>query len=311
VGHLVKSSPLTLVDPHWLARLTQALDHPPLRARLPLDLAFGGRVAARIGSIEPALAAQLCGAGLPLRRAAGGWCIEVSDEGAIGPALAAVAQWLRVHDLAAAWRDELLAVTDAEGHVVGAIERAAVRPLGIATHAAHLVLCAERGQHEQRGQRDHRDLYDDSDDGDGIWLQQRAFDKATDPGQWDTAVGGLVAAGESVLQALARETWEEAGLHSAHLQRLTPFSRITVRRPVAEGFMVEHIDMFEATIPAGLTPLNQDGEVERFECVGLTTLVGRLHADAFTLEAGLILATWLGHPRCRFTRNAAPSPPRR
>ena len=68
---------------------------------------------------------------------------------------------------------------------------------------------------------------------------------------------------------------------------------MTVRRPLAEGYMVEHIDLFEALVPEGLVPVNQDGEVERFECVDRSTLISRLHDDAFTLEAGMILATWL------------------
>jgi hypothetical protein len=57
--------------------------------------------------------------------------------------------------------------------------------------------------------------------------------------------------------------------------------------------MVEHIDMFEAVVPRGQAPVNQDGEVARFECLDLATLAVRLHADMFALEAGLILATWL------------------
>jgi len=37
-------------------------------------------------------------------------------------------------------------------------------------------------------------------------------------------------------------------------------------------------------------PVNRDGEVARFECLGTAALVERLRADAFTLEAALILA---------------------
>ena len=47
--------------------------------------------------------------------------------------------------------------------------------------------------------------------------------------------------------------------------------------------------MFEATVPASLVPANQDGEVERFECLALPALLERLAAGAFSLEATLIL----------------------
>jgi 8-oxo-dGTP pyrophosphatase MutT (NUDIX family) len=102
-------------------------------------------------------------------------------------------------------------------------------------------------------------------------------------------MGGLVAAGESVLDALVRETHEEAGLEIDQLQDLMAHGRITVRRPVVDGYMVEHIDVFEAVLPQGVEPHNRDGEVERFECLAPQALVERLRDDAFTLEAALLL----------------------
>jgi hypothetical protein len=62
---------------------------------------------------------------------------------------------------------------------------------------------------------------------------------------------------------------------------------------VADGYMVEHIEMFVAVAPEGLAPLNQDGEVERFESLSRAALIERLHADAFTLEAAMVLVHWL------------------
>jgi hypothetical protein len=57
--------------------------------------------------------------------------------------------------------------------------------------------------------------------------------------------------------------------------------------------MVEHIDVFEATAPAGVVPVNQDGEVLRFERPEREALRERLLRGEFTLEAGLILGRWL------------------
>lgn len=261
------------LDEGWLRRLNERLDQAPARPRAQLTLILADSPgAAVIGSIESTLALQLAGAGLPLRHRGDAWQIEVPGAAGVEPTLAGIARWLHANGLAPAWRGELLDVTDAVGAAIGAIERAAVRPLGIATHAVHLVGSDAHGR---------------------VWVQQRAFDKATDPGQWDTTMGGLVAAGESTLQTLERETWEEAGLRIAELRDVAPFGRFTVRRPVANGYMVEHIHMFEATVPNGLVPANQDGEVERFECLDSATLRSRLHEDAFTLEAALITATAL------------------
>jgi isopentenyldiphosphate isomerase len=45
-----------------------------------------------------------------------------------------------------------------------------------------------------------------------LYLQQRNWDKDIQPGKWDTAVGGHIDYGETVVQAVKREGEEEVGL---------------------------------------------------------------------------------------------------
>ena len=245
----------------WLSLVAERAALAPARPRDPLRLAPDGPT---VGSIETELAQRLADEGLPLRPCAAGWHLD----GDADAALERLARWLQEHGLGGRWRNELLAVTDELGRPVAAIERAAVRPLGITTHAVHLVLRSPAG---------------------AVWVQQRALDKATDPGLWDTTMGGLRAAAETVHETLVRETWEEAGLQLAQLLALAPRGRLTVRRPVRDGYMIEHIDIFEAVLSDGEAPVNQDGEVAAFECVGLADLHRRLRQDRFTLEAALVL----------------------
>jgi 8-oxo-dGTP pyrophosphatase MutT (NUDIX family) len=252
----------------WLRRARTAADVAPLRPRRPLLLAVALDRNETIGSIEPPIADRIVRAGLAFAASDAGYVVAAPAD----VALAAIARWLHEQGFAAPWRNELLAVSGADGRVLGRIERAVVRVLGIATEAVHLVGVAS---------------------GDTTWVQLRASTKATDPGRWDTLMGGQVAAGESIAATLARETMEEAGLAIADLRDLARYPSITIRRPVAEGYMVERIEVFHAVVPDGVEPANRDGEVERFDRLAAAALLARLAAGAFTLEATLILGAEL------------------
>jgi len=201
-------------------------------------------------------------------------------EGDLSPALAQVAQALRACSpyVAAQWRGEALAVCSDSGQTLGQVERGAVRPLGIATQAVHLVGRAPDGR---------------------VWVQQRALDKVNDPGLWDTLMGGMVSAADTVASALARETWEEAGLRLDRLAALRRGGQVTLQRPTepgSAGYMVERIDWYEAVLPEGLAPVNQDGEVAQFALLEAQELQAQLAQGRFTTEAALILVAALQAP---------------
>ncbi len=258
----------------WLEHAGAAADQPPLLPRVPLlaaGVVFGSAVPAMIEEIASQSPSE--GHGL-LQKQEHGWAVT----GELTHSLAQLAQLMRRLGLSGPWRNELLAVTDEQGRVLGGVERALVRPLGITTRAVHLVGRSPDGRH---------------------WVQQRAFDKANDPGLWDTLVGGMIGAGETVESALEREAWEEAGLRLPALGPLQHGARVSLRRPSNEvapglGYLVEHIDWHGATLPAGLAPSNQDGEVAQFALLTRDALLERLARGEFTLEAELILAGALG-----------------
>ena len=262
---------MTPLVPHarWLADLKARANQPPDLPREPLWVG-----SARIGSVEPGVAHAL----LPSLAAVVQRVDQSGESGwqFLGPLTAAldrVALALRDAGLAGAWRDEQLAVTDSQGRLLGTVERAAVRPLGIATHAVHLAGRSPDGRH---------------------WVQRRAMDKPNDPGMWDTLMGGMVPAADTLQAALARETHEEAGLALAQLQDVRPGGRVAIRRPsggggAAGGYTVEHVDWFQCTVPDGVVPVNQDGEVDEFRLMTGQEVLQRLHQNEFTLEAALVL----------------------
>jgi 8-oxo-dGTP pyrophosphatase MutT (NUDIX family) len=255
-----------VVPAAWLAALRARVDQPPRRPRVAL---WAGD--ARIGSVEPDFLR-----GVPMRPGLveqamrggeQGWQIN----GELTASLLQVALAMREAGVAHTWRDEQLAVTDSDGRTLGTVERAVVRPLGVTTFAVHLTGVSPDGRH---------------------WVQQRSLTKPNDPGLWDTLMGGLIPASDSMAQALERETWEEAGLHLSQVEQLRYHGRMLTRRPSDEssaGYVVEYLDWYSCVIPDGVVPLNQDGEVTQFRLMQPEEVARLMLRDEFTLEAALIL----------------------
>lgn len=258
-----------------LAQLQASIHQPPLTLRAAL--LCGSQP---IGSVEADAFAQFASqAGMAdvvrlERHPESGqlfWQLQGDPSRALNTLAAAMRQ-TGYAQVAHLWRNEQLAVRDTHGQQVASVERGAVRALGIATHGVHL-----------HGVTAHQHT----------WIQQRAQDKKTDPGRWDTLMGGMVSAQDTLEQALARETQEEAGLQLAQLSGLSRVGHFTMRMPNAADngleYVVERIDWFECLVPDGICPVNTDGEVQQFKQVAADTLAQMLLEGAFTIEAALIL----------------------
>ena len=190
--------------------------------------------------------------------------------GELNHMLALVAQRLKAAGHAPGWRGELLDVWSEQGDSIAGVERGVVRPLGLVTKAVHLNGFSLDG---------------------GVWVARRSLNKATDPGMWDTLVGGLVSYQEDPEVALVRETDEEAGLEADQIAHRTPLRTITrMRRQVNEGFQFEDVLTCECVLSEGVIPQNRDGEVMQITCLAVDELLEMLEQAAFTIEASIVLA---------------------
>ncbi|WP_417219821.1 DUF4743 domain-containing protein [Achromobacter spanius] len=193
---------------------------------------------------------------------------HLSPGAALNAVLENTAQLLRQANCLRGWRDELLDVMDGDD-ALGVIERAAVRPLGLLTHAVHLNAWTPDGR---------------------MWVARRALSKSTDPGMWDTLVGGLAGSGEDLELALVRECGEEAGLDAPDLVNRTPLRTILrIHRRLPEGYQVEDVLTSTCVLAPGVRPANRDGEVMEIATVDVPTVLRQIADGEFTLEAALVI----------------------
>ena len=176
------------------------------------------------------------------------------------------------------WRGETFAiVAPGSGRVLALIERAAARFWGTLSFGAHATgYLADAG-----GRPTH------------LWIAQRAFDKATDPGRYDNLVGGGVPHGEAPARTLVREGREEAGLDEDEMAAARPAGRLRLHREVPEGLQHECLHSFDLLLPPGRVPCNEDGEVAGFHCLHVDDAQALAWGSAMTVDAALVTVDFL------------------
>ena len=255
---------LPMFDPVLRARWAEQAQLAPASPRLPLR--WQGAV---VGSVAESMVAVLSSSGLALHWQAsqerGGLCWHLPTDPAL--TFAGIREFLHSSGVLVWPSVERLPVWGSAGQELGWVPRDLVRYLGISTHSVHVV----------------------GWQGDVSWVQERANNKAEDPGLWDTLIGGTVAWEENPSQTLEREAWEEAGLSLRQLQSLTSLGTIKIQRPMHDpegwAYQEETIHCLSAQLPPGVRPLNQDGEVAAFYALKAEELNHALASGQFTLAA--------------------------
>jgi 8-oxo-dGTP pyrophosphatase MutT (NUDIX family) len=192
---------------------------------------------------------------------------DSNDRPALSQAMQQAARRLQEAGIVREWRSELLDILGSDGRPLACIERAACRPLGIETRSVQLSGFRPDGT---------------------LLAAKRAAHKLSDPNRWDNLAGGMIAAGERDHEALEREAYEEAGLDLADLP-VTRGARLRVQRMVAEGLMIETVQIFDVELPAGFVPTNMDSEVAAFEFYSVEAAVDAIERGEFTLQSSMAI----------------------
>ncbi len=253
-------------EAYWPA-VRRALAHEP-SARVAFTIA--GRV---VGSVERVHLPVLRGFAPALQWTSAGVALAVSDS-ARDRVLGQINEQLRARGLIHGWRNEIITLWDGDGRdALACIERAAARFWGTLTLGAHAT-----GYVPGADGRPER-----------IWIAQRAFDKATDPGLFDNLVGGGVPHGQSPWQALCREGWEEAGLTDSVVAQARAGGVLRLLRDIPEGLQHERLFAFDLPLAADWRPHNQDGEVAGFQLLPAPEAIALATGETMTVDAAVVM----------------------
>ncbi|RJF98059.1 DUF4743 domain-containing protein [Noviherbaspirillum saxi] len=192
-------------------------------------------------------------------------------------AITHVAHAMHRDGLVAGWRNESVAVAAVFGEApLFHIERAALRHFGLTLHAVHL------------------NALTDFDRSGEMWLARRSHNKATDPGCYDTIVGGGLGNGMGITATLIKECFEEAGMPADLASQARPAGAVHVRREVPEGVHDEILFTHDLVVSKDFVPNNHDGEVQEFVRLPLQDVIELIgSSDEVTVEASFVITDFL------------------
>ena len=122
-------------------------------------------------------------------------------------------------------KEEWVPLVDDKGKVIGKATRKAVHSDKTLLHpVVHLHVINKNGD---------------------VYLQKRPMHKDTQPGKWDTAVGGHVGLGENIETALRREVKEEIGIE---IPNANSFAQYVWKSEVESELVFSFISLFEGPV---------------------------------------------------------------
>lgn len=131
-------------------------------------------------------------------------------------------------------------------------------------------------------------------DGLHLWVAKRALDRAVAPGQYDNLVAGGQPAGLTLAENLVKEAGEEASLPPDLARKAVPVGAISYLMEQDKGLKPDILFLYDLELPADFTPVNSDGEVERFELWPLSRVAASVRdSDDWKFNVNLTVIDFL------------------
>ncbi len=130
-----------------------------------------------------------------------------------------------------------------------------------------------------------------------MWIARRSPTKSIDPGMLDNLVGGGIAAGQTIVAALVKEAWEEAGVPMPLACQAQPAGTVQICREQSDGLQRETIFVHDLWLRPDFAPAAKDDEVVEHRLVTLTEaarLIAAEHGpDVVTADASVVILDFL------------------
>lgn len=106
-----------------------------------------------------------------------------------------------------------------------------------------------------------------------VWVATRSRAKATYAGLFDQMVAGGLPSGVSLIENVAKEAVEEAGVELRDLDSLTSVGSLSYRYETRKGLSAKSLFIYDVELPRSFVPINLDGEVEEFNLVPVSAVL--------------------------------------
>lgn len=188
-----------------------------------------------------------------------------------GAALDGIVRFMSARGACDPWRDEPFPVGVRFGDEICRVDRAGVELFGVAARGVHV------------------NGYVETEAGLSLWIPRRSPAMLVCPGKLDSMAAGGHPAGAGVLETLAREADEEAGVPLALAKKAAPAGSVSYALDGPHGLKRSTLFVFDLAVPPGFAPVNRDGEVADFALLPVEEVMRRVaQTRDFKFDSALV-----------------------